>query len=278
MSNDNNLKDNLTSLEEQPVEYHQENAGDNQITIDQDVSSINEDIPREFRAIEPKLEDRNSENFDAGVYYTHEGNQFQENLKDGGANRPSSEGMNKDRKVSLFGQAMRGMKLPKITSKEEARKVFFGQSIAYYERYYAKLQEKKKKISWNWAAFFLNVYWFFSRKMYAYGLLTMVCKAMFTLVGYNLYDNVSDPTMKSFLLPWAVLYVAVDVVIGMFANYLYISHMESKIVYPGESELGSEDLAKVLVMRGGFTLSGVFMCFLLSDLVIYGLQYLMTIV
>lgn len=278
MNNENNSENTMTSLEEVPVTNNQENSGNNEIEIEKKDDFKKEEIPKEFRAVEHKTEEIHTENFDASVYYSSNVDENNVDAQKTSSTNDTSTTNQGDRRMSLFGSSIRQMKLPKITSKEEARKVFFGQSISYYERYYAKLQQQKKKLSWNWAAFFMNVYWFFSRKMYVYGFLTMVCKAMFTLVGFNLYDNMSDPMMQSFLVPWAILYLAVDVIIGLFANYLYISHMESKIVYPGESQLGNEELVKVIVMRGGFTMSGVLLCFFLSDLVLYGLQYLMTLV
>ena len=274
---ESNYESNKGSLEEQSVKSNQEKSEDTQMPIDHNMNTLKDEIPKEFRAVEHKTEELQSENFDPGVYYSCQ----QGNEENNEQNRNQFELENKDslenRKISFLGQPMRKLNLPNIKSKEEARKAFYGQNVNYYEKYYLKLQETKKKISWNWAAFFLNVYWFFSRKMYAYGLLTMVCKAMFTVVGYNIYDNITNANMQTLLVPWAIGYILVDIGIGMFSNYLYISHMESKIVYPGETELSSDDLAKVIAMRGGFTLSGVLMCFLLSDLAIYGLQYVMTL-
>lgn len=275
MNNETNMEQDKVFLTEQPVENEQESSKENQTIIDQTIPEKEREIPKEYQEVEPKHSDIESGDFDPTVYYANREAKInqQERQQTFGEDRNIYEGS----RPSLFGPNIRSMRLPKITSKEEARKVFYGQSVAYYERYYNKLKETKKKISWNWAAFFLNVYWFFSRKMYAYGLLVMVWKAMFTLVGYNLYDNMTDARMRSLMVPWALMYILVDVVIGMFANYLYISHMESKIEYPGESDLSGDDLAKVIIIRGGFTLTGALMCFFLSDLVLYGLQYLMTI-
>ncbi len=270
MNSENNYENNKVSLEEQPINNNQESSGESWMPIDHSQNSVNDEIPKEFLAEEHKMEEHQSESFDPNVYYRSQ----QEN----NSAKSNHENVEEDKKASFFGLPMGSVSLPKITSKEEARKVFFGQRVTYYEKYYTKLQETKKKISWNWAAFFLNVYWFFSRKMYAYGILAMFSKAMFTLVGYNLYNNMANSNIQSLMIPWAILYMLVDVGVGMFANYLYISHMESKIVYPGESELSNDDLVKVIVMRGGFTMSGILMCFLLSDLVIYGLQYLMTLI
>lgn len=275
MNNETNMENDNVSLTDQPVVDVQESSEENQTIIDHTIHDKETEIPREYKVVEPKTKDFEPGEFDPNVYYSRQeaeiNNLERQQVFGQEVNTPE------DSRPSLFGQNIRTMKLPKITSKEEARKIFYGQSVTYYERYYNKLKETKNKISWNWAAFFLNVYWFFSRKMYAYGLLAMVCKAMFTIVGYNLYDNMNNTSMQTLMIPWAILFLIIDVAIGMFANYLYISHMESKIEYPGESELSGDDLAKVLIMRGGFTLTGALMCFFLSDLVIYGLQYLMTV-
>ncbi len=267
MINENNQETNNASQDEETVLVQQEMSREDTNQID-----VNDNHAEE------ESNQTATNEYDANVYYKNDSVDWQSAVNRQGMNGEQQMNNQQNRRIGFFGQPMGQIKLPKITSKEEARKVFFGQSAVYYEKYYQKLQEEKKKISWNWAAFFLNIYWFFSRKMYVYGSLVILCKSMLSVVGLNLIDNLENPNMQSFLIGWAVIYLLVNVAVGMFANYLYISHMDSKIIYPGESELAGDDLAKVNIMRGGITFSGVLMCILVSDLLMYGLQYLMTLI
>lgn len=157
--------------------------------------------------------------------------------------------------------------LPKVTSKEDAMRIFFGRNFGYYERYYRKFRETGKKVSWNWCSFLFSPMWFFSRKMYLFGGLLAFISSVLQLGNTMLYQYIDDPRMSALLLPWSLLNLIFFIALGMFGNYLYITHMEKKIRYPGEEGLNEEQVAQINFMHGGLTLNGIITGYLIMSLV-----------
>ncbi len=84
------------------------------------------------------------------------------------------------------------------------------------EYYYPKFQEMKaqnKKTSWNWCAFLVTPYWLIYRKMYGYGAAVLAVAFVIFLIG------------SAFL---SLLTLAGYIVLGIFANYIYMTYLESK--------------------------------------------------
>ena len=91
--------------------------------------------------------------------------------------------------------------------------LFIQKNYTFYEKKFSRMQEKNRSISWNWSAFFMGIYWMIYRKMYfkagAFFILSLVAS--------------STPYIGS------VLNIAVLVGIGMYANALYLDHIEGSI-------------------------------------------------
>ena len=91
--------------------------------------------------------------------------------------------------------------------------LFIQKNYTFYEKKFLKMQQNGKSISWNWSAFFMGIYWMIYRKMYfkagAFFILSLVAS--------------STPYIGS------VLNIAVLVGIGMYANALYLDHVEGSI-------------------------------------------------
>ena len=183
------------------------------------------------------------------------------------------------------------MRLPRIRSKEDARRLFFapgriGKVYGIFKAYCTRVgsgpfptelfDETGKKISWNWAAFIFNPTWFFSRKMYLFGMIGTFMTSVYTVGSYMIYNNINHPNIVNIILPWSLLFLAMYVAVGMFGNYLYISHMENKIVYPGERELTEEQIAQINFMRGGVSINGIIMAFLASNIMLLIVEELVT--
>lgn len=86
-----------------------------------------------------------------------------------------------------------------------------GTNIHYYLPIFQKMMSRNEKTSWNWAAFFFAPYWFLYRKMYGYGIAA--------LSGSFLPVLLDAPSLFVFLL-------AGYIVIGIFANYIYMKELE----------------------------------------------------
>ncbi len=83
----------------------------------------------------------------------------------------------------------------------------------FYKRKFEKMDQTGKNMSWNWAAFFMGIYWMVYRKMYfkagAFLLLSFVA-------SYTPYIG-------------NILNLCILVGIGIYANALYKDHVENNI-------------------------------------------------
>ena len=114
--------------------------------------------------------------------------------------------------------------------------LFIQKNQDFYEKKFKKMEETGKSISWNWAAFFMGIYWMIYRKMY------------FKAAAFLLLNIIATNT------PHIGIYLntAVLVGIGIFGNALYLDHVEekiekAKIIFPHNKE-------EVLAKRGGTNL------------------------
>ncbi|MCC3868163.1 DUF2628 domain-containing protein [Terrisporobacter mayombei] len=83
--------------------------------------------------------------------------------------------------------------------------LFIQKNQNFYEEKFRKMDDSGKSISWNWAAFFMGIYWMIYRKMYfkagAFFILSLVASSTPYIGG--------------------ILNLAVLIGIGIYANALY---------------------------------------------------------
>lgn len=83
--------------------------------------------------------------------------------------------------------------------------LFIQKNQNFYEEKFRKMDDSGKSISWNWAAFFMGIYWMIYRKMYfkagAFFILSLVASSTPYIGG--------------------ILNLAVLIGIGVYANALY---------------------------------------------------------
>lgn len=91
--------------------------------------------------------------------------------------------------------------------------LFIQRNQKFYEEKFKKMNDTGKSVSWNWAAFFLGIYWMVYRKMYfkagAFFILSLVASSTPYIGG--------------------ILNFAVLVGIGIYANALYMDHIDGNI-------------------------------------------------
>lgn len=91
--------------------------------------------------------------------------------------------------------------------------LFIQRNQKFYEEKFKKMNDTGKSTSWNWAAFFLGIYWMVYRKMYfkagAFFILSLVASSTPYIGG--------------------ILNFAVLVGIGIYANALYMDHIDGNI-------------------------------------------------
>lgn len=124
----------------------------------------------------------------------------------------------------------------------------------YYVPKFQKMKYQNKKVSWNWAAFFLAPYWFIYRKMYGYGI-AVLAGSFFPILS------------ATSAVP--VILLAAYIVIGLFGNHLYLGELENRARRakawgePYRSQFiyqkgGGSPLAAVLAVLGFSILNAMF--------------------
>ncbi|SHI90371.1 Protein of unknown function [Clostridium cavendishii DSM 21758] len=109
---------------------------------------------------------------------------------------------------------------------------FIGQEKAGYYTEKFKLANRGNKASWNWPAFFFSAIWLMYRKMYAIGAGIFVCNLV--LVSIH-----------------RVLGLVLNIVVAIFANYLYSQHVNTKIAQIKALGLSKAEEKMKLVNQGG---------------------------
>ncbi|BBF43047.1 hypothetical protein lbkm_1733 [Lachnospiraceae bacterium KM106-2] len=147
--------------------------------------------------------------------------------------------------------------IPAGNSKEDIMRAFIGSNADYYLKYYKKLQQTGKKFSWNWSACIFSPVWFYARKMYLLGFISTFTIMLFSQGTNLLVKYMQNPNIVSMALPWTIAFFAFMIALGALGNFFYVSHVESKVIFPGEDGINKEDAAKLNMIRGGLTLSSI---------------------
>jgi hypothetical protein len=98
-------------------------------------------------------------------------------------------------------------------SNEAMQRAVIGPRADYYLRKWRAMDEKGKPYDWNWAACFLNVFWFAYRKMWG----PMVAMGLVYVVASPLLD----PTNRLLIKIVAIVLIGLSFVTGSFGNRLY---------------------------------------------------------
>lgn len=127
---------------------------------------------------------------------------------------------------------------------EELLRLFIGPTK---EDYY--MTKWKKKNSWNWAAFFLNVYWMAYRKMYGYtfGLFAF-------LIVLNIVTTLFDVELRII----SGISIGYLVIFGLCGNRLYEEFARKKITKIRETQPNPENLPEMVSRQGGTSFKEVF--------------------
>ena len=114
--------------------------------------------------------------------------------------------------------------------------LFVQKNQKFYEEKFRKMDETGKSISWNWAAFFMGIYWMIYRKMY------------FKAIAFFILSVVASHT------PYigTILNFAILIGIGIYANALYLDHVRENIkkiniLFPNNKE-------EIIKKKGGTNL------------------------
>jgi len=121
----------------------------------------------------------------------------------------------------------------------EDLKVFVGPSKQkYYMSKWSKFEESiiNKSDSWNWAAFFLTLFWMAYRKMYLYAV--GISAAFFIIT--SIFPGLATP-----------LGISLGVFLGMFGNKMYYEHARKVISKVNNNIVDLSKKERIIASKGG---------------------------
>ena len=184
----------------------------------------------------------------------------------------------------LLGGIPRDYKFDENVTADDVKKFVFSNTHRYIPKFVTL--SKKKKSSWNWAAFFFTCPWLFSRKMYKLGIITGLLGIVSTILAipFNIklstvaisniinYPEVAnaifetitklDPAALIMFIASVVLSISVSVVFGIFADYWYKNYTVSSIK---NIKKNSDDIADSYRKKGGVNIFFFFIAYFLLD-------------
>jgi hypothetical protein len=127
-------------------------------------------------------------------------------------------------------------------SEERAIATFVGKKLSFYLKKWEVMRVKGSINSWNWAAFFLSLFWLAYRKMYMFSAILVGVIVIESLAEYAL--GVPDRFSN-------VVGVIVSVVCSMQGNYWYKRHVERTVRDVMAQKRPVEETIAELARRGG---------------------------
>lgn len=154
---------------------------------------------------------------------------------------------------------------------------YVGSRFFYFIPRFLNFSKFGRKMSFNFSAFIFPQIYFLYRKMYSWGILTMVLTVLlnipmliseFAVSGFLPTSILENPVFLGVYYMCSLLSTVISVLCGMFANWLYykkaksdIDKIKSEILEPGKQKLE-------IAVKGGTSIVAVLAAFTVS-LVIY---------
>ncbi len=162
---------------------------------------------------------------------------------------------------------------------------FVQSNSAFYLPVFHRMAKQKKKLSWNWPAFFVPDIWFFFRKNYMAGVIALLLQFGVTvffnpvvLAVYGIYaenQKATNAELTELLRPYMsqiLIYLGILLVLrfvaGLFANLIYKRAVIHRIKDVKETAQG-EDYMPRLLQKGGISVSGGLSAILLEYMLPY---------
>ncbi|WP_171051761.1 DUF2628 domain-containing protein [Alteribacter natronophilus] len=143
---------------------------------------------------------------------------------------------------------------------KEELDAFVGKNQSYYFDRWEQSDDPSRTAGWNWAAFFLSVFWLGYRKMY--GLMILVMAVNYFLPFF----------VRSELLVF-VLLISISIFLGLRGNAIYYRHAKKKI---GDTHKVTGDIRADLARAGGTNLwkaLGIFAIFVVAVFILEEVLY-----
>ncbi|MDV2583034.1 DUF2628 domain-containing protein [Alkalibacillus haloalkaliphilus] len=147
---------------------------------------------------------------------------------------------------------------------DELTSDYIGRNDEYYKDKFNKFKQKDTKLSFNFVAFFIDIYWLVYRKMYGLaaglyiGFLAFGIILMFVtdLMGLGLAND-------TIIFIVGILFVLSKVLLGMFGNYLYMKKVEKNISLITRYTAEEKEQHKKARTKGGTSIVAIFITFII---------------
>jgi hypothetical protein len=136
--------------------------------------------------------------------------------------------------------------------------LFVGTNYPYYNQKWKKSREKK--ISWNFASFFLSMFWMGYRKMYLPVILMLALFFIIDLLFYFLNGGQITDSMVNRMD--SSVTAGISVMMGLYGNYFYYMHVKKKVHAIQSEGLPEEEKNTKLRKRGQTSWLGVLFVFI----------------
>ena len=135
---------------------------------------------------------------------------------------------------------------------EDIVRDFVQKNADYYLSKWKAMADSGSTISWNWAGFFLNVYWMMYRKMYLMALAIYLIAMIGTII------------------PLVGFFVGVLIWLagGVSGNYLYGRYVFSKLLDLQEKFGSDKELFKQHILKSGGTSTSLALIFFIISIII----------
>ncbi len=129
---------------------------------------------------------------------------------------------------------------------------FTSKNIAFYKRTFDYMISTESTTTWNWSAFFLSIVWLLYRKMYFQAsTLFLICTIIVSIIPYM----------------GITLAIIVPIGMGMYGNYIYLSHIKNKLIET--YYLNNYDKDEMIQREGGVSLTIPLISILVSILILF---------
>ena len=184
----------------------------------------------------------------------------------------------------FLGGIPKDFKLDENVTAEDARKFVFSNTQRYIPKFVTL--SKKKKSSWNWAAFLFTCPWLFSRKMYKLGIISGLLTILSTILAipFNIklstvgisssinYPEIGEAIINTLstldtaslimFIASAVLSITVSILFGVFSDYWYKNYTLTSIK---TIKANSDDIAEAYRKKGGVNIFWFFISYMVLE-------------
>lgn len=143
--------------------------------------------------------------------------------------------------------------------------MFISKNIEYYNPKFRQITRTGDKKTWNWSAFFFNIYWFLYRKMYVQAVIIFFISIIATMIPYV----------------GIIINLCMAIGIGMYANSIYLDNINKKLneIAIMGSDMGYETKESMIMKKGGTNIAiplvilGIYVLFIIFIVGFFGVLF-----